>query len=151
MKLESPSFKHEGEIPPKHTCDGQNTNPPLKITEAPKEAKTLVLLMEDPDVPKTLRKDGMWDHWIVFNIPPETTDIPEGMEPLGTHGRGTANNFNYHGPCPPDKRHRYYFKLYALDCYLDLPEGCSKKKVLESMQGSILAEATLMGTYERRK
>lgn len=150
MKLES-SFKEGTEIPSKHTCDESGTSPPLKITGAPKEAKSLVLIMEDPDVPKTLRKDGMWDHWIVYNIPPETTDVPEGQEPKGTHGRGTANNMGYHGPCPPDKRHRYYFKLYALNCYLDLPEGTSKQKVLNLMQESILAETTLMGTYERKK
>ena len=81
MKLTSPAFEHEGKIPAKYTCDGENINPPLKITDIPSGAKSLVLIMDDPDVPKHLRKDGMWDHWVVFNIPPGIREIKEGEEP----------------------------------------------------------------------
>ena len=90
-----------------------------------------------------------WVHWLVFNIPPTTTEIQEGKEPAGVHGKGTSNNLNYHGPCPPDAEHRYYFKLYALDTMLNLPEGVTKKQVEEAMRGHVLAQTELMGRYER--
>jgi Raf kinase inhibitor-like YbhB/YbcL family protein len=149
MKLTSPAFNHEGKIPSKYTCDGANINPPLILFDVPAEAKSLVLIMDDPDVPKRLRADGMWDHWIVFNIPPSLTEIPEGEEPEGTHGLGTSGNLTYFGPCPPDREHRYFFKLYALNTQLNLPEKASKKQVEKAMTGHILAQAELMGKYER--
>lgn len=149
MKLTSSAFQHNGPIPPKYTCDGQNTNPPFMISEVPQNAKSLVLIMDDPDVPKHLRADGMWDHWVVFNIPASTTHIDEGREPQGIHGSGTANNQNYYGPCPPDKEHRYFFKLYALDTVLTLPAKSTKKQVENAMEGHIIAKTELIGTYER--
>lgn len=151
MKLTSPVFKHEGKIPLKYTCDGENINPPLTITDVPSGTKSMVLIMDDPDVPKYLRKDGMWDHWIVFNIPPGLRDVKEGKEPEGVHGIGTGGNLKYSGPCPPDREHRYFFKLYALDTELNLPEKATKQHVEKAMEGHILAQTQLMGQYERVK
>ena len=149
MQLVCEAFLNEGEIPEVYTCDGDNIHPPLKILGVPEGARSLVLVMDDPDVPKTLRPDGMFDHWLVWNIPPETTFIPEGEEPQGVVGNNTRGNRGYTGPCPPDREHRYFFKLYALDRKLDLPQSSSKQELEESMQGAILAECSLMGRYNR--
>ncbi len=149
MKLTSPVFEQGGKIPAKYTCDGENINPPLTISDVPSETKSLVLIMEDPDVPKRLRADGMWDHWIVFNMPPNLTKIEEGKEPEGIHGIGTSKNLDYYGPCPPDREHRYFFKLYALNIQLNLPEKAAKQQVERAMENHILAKAELMGRYER--
>jgi Raf kinase inhibitor-like YbhB/YbcL family protein len=149
MFLTSPAFSHEGRIPSKYTCDGENISPPLSIGDVPESAKSLVLLMDDPDVPTHIREDGIWDHWVVFNIPPGTTNIPEGVNPPGTIGNNTRDVAAYGGPCPPDREHRYFFKLFALNAMLDIPEGTSKKDVLAGMEGHITAHATLMGRYER--
>ncbi len=150
MKLTSSVFKNGGLIPSEFTCDGPNICPPLAIDDVPAEAKSLVLIMDDPDVPKNLRPDGMWDHWVVFNIPPHLRKIKKGIEPEGTHGKGTGGNQNYYGPCPPDREHRYFFKLYALNTKLDLPAGSTKKQVEEAMAGHIITHTELMGRYERR-
>ena len=149
MKLSSPVFEHGGKIPSKYTCNGENINPPLKISGVPSGAKSLVLIMEDPDVPKNLRPDGMWDHWIVFNILPDTSEIREGLEPQGIHGQGTGGNFEYMGPCPPDREHRYFFKLFALDSNLDLGKGAKKAEVQKAMEEHVLETAQLMGLYEQ--
>ena len=149
MKLTSTAFGHQEKIPSKYTCDGANISPPLSISDVPSQAKSLVLIMDDPDVPKRLRKDGMWDHWVVFNIPASLTEIKEGEEPEGTHGIGTSNNLDYNGPCPPDREHRYFFKLYALDTELKLPEQAKKQQVEKAMEGHVLAKTELMGRYER--
>lgn len=149
MKLISPAFAHQGKIPAKYTCDGENVNPPLRISDVPAQAKSLVLIMDDPDVPKHLRADGMWDHWIIFNLPSSLTEITEGKEPEGVHGIGTSNNLDYFGPCPPDREHRYFFKLYALDSLLSLSERATKKQVEKAMEDHILAQAELIGRYER--
>jgi len=149
MKLSSSAFEEGGRIPSKYTCDSDNVNPSLEISDVPSGAKALALIMEDPDVPKNLRPDGMWDHWIVFNIPPDTSQIPEGKEPQGTHGEGTSGNQNYNGPCPPDREHRYFFKLFALDSTLELKEKATKPELEKAMEGHILEKTELMGTYER--
>lgn len=149
MQLTSPAFAHGGRIPAKFTCDGPNICPPLEISGVPAEARSLVLIMDDPDVPKHLRADGMWDHWVVFNLASSLTTIAEGQEPRGTRGVGTGGNLNYYGPCPPDREHRYFFKLYALDTMLDLKEKATKHQVEAAMQNHILAQHTLMGLYER--
>jgi Raf kinase inhibitor-like YbhB/YbcL family protein len=150
MKLTSSAFQNEGKIPAKYTCDGKNINPPLSISDVPEKAKSLALLMDDPDVPKKLRKDGMWDHWVVFNIPVDVREISEGREPAGTPGKGTNGETGYFGPCPPDREHRYFFRLYALDTYLDLPEGSGKSSVKEAMKEHIIDQDILMGRYERQ-
>ena len=118
MKMSSNSF--DGKIPSKFTCDGENINPSLSISNVSSEAQSLVLIMDDPDAIKPA--DKVWDHWIVWNIPVTTTFIEEGKEPEGVHGTGNGGNTYYIGPCPPDKEHRYFFKLYALDITLDLEE-----------------------------
>ncbi len=150
MKLNSPAFGHEGKIPTQYTCDGENINPPLSILEVPGATQSLVLIMEDPDVPKNLKEDGMWDHWVIFNIPPDLREILEGKEPEGTAGTGTNGEPGYYGPCPPDREHRYFFKLFALDTKLELPEGATKAEVEKAMNGHILDETHLMGRYERK-
>jgi Raf kinase inhibitor-like YbhB/YbcL family protein len=149
MKLISSAFEHEGKIPAKYTCDGENVNPPLSILEVPADARSLVLLMEDPDVPKDLKEDGMWDHWVVFNMPPDLREIVEGNEPRGIGGIGTNGKKGYAGPCPPDREHRYFFRLYALDTTLQLPDNPTKTDVQNAMAGHILEHAELMGRYER--
>lgn len=148
MRLSSPAFEHDGAIPRKYTCEGDNVSPPLRISDVPDGVASLVLIMDDPDVPLALREDGMWDHWIVYDIPPDVRMLKEGEEPPGTHGLGTADNLDYFGPCPPDTEHRYYFKVYALDTDLNLPERASKQQVEEMMQGHVLDQAELMGRYE---
>lgn len=149
MQLLSSAFKHMGSIPLKYSCDGSGINPELIIKEVPPHAKSLVLIMDDPDVPASVRKDCMWDHWIVFNIPPTTTHIPENSIPQGIICKNTGGGLCYQGPCPPDREHRYFFKLYALDCELDLSEGASKSQVEKAMQGHIIAQTELMGKYKR--
>ena len=146
LKLTSSSFKHNGEIPPKYTCDGEGVSPALFISEVDPNAKSLVLIMDDPDAPT-----GTWDHWIKFNISTSTTEIKEGEEPDGVSGVGTSGNRDYHGPCPPDRQHRYFFKLFSLDTELELPEGATKKHVEEAMEGHILQETKLIGLYERNQ
>lgn len=149
MKLTSPAFEHGGKIPSTYTCDGKNINPPLIISDVPAGTATLTLVMDDPDVPKHLRADGMWDHWIVFNISPRTHTVREGEEPSGAHGVGTGGDVKYQGPCPPDREHRYFFKLYALDIELDVPEKATKQQLEEAMEGHIIEKAELMGRYTR--
>jgi len=151
MKLTSPAFDNNGKITSKYTCDGAGISPPLKISDVPVNAKALVLIMDDPDIPAFVKekfKIEMWDHWILFNIPAGTKEIQEGKS-VGTKGKGTYPHLNYGSPCPPDKEHRYFFKLYALDAKLDLPEGATKAQVEEAMQGHILAKTELIGRYER--
>ncbi|MDE3046296.1 MAG: YbhB/YbcL family Raf kinase inhibitor-like protein [Verrucomicrobiota bacterium] len=150
MHLTSSAFPAEGKIPSLYTCEGKNINPPLEFHDVPAAAKALVLLMDDPDVPRDRRPDGMWDHWVVFNIPPATRSIAEHTPPPGIQGANTDGKNSYYGPCPPDREHRYFFKLYALDTLLHLAPGATKKQVEHAMQGHILAQAELMGRYEKR-
>lgn len=149
MKITSPDFENNGRIPSKFTCDGENINPCLEIHNAPSEAKSLILIMDDPDVPEYVRKDKMYVHWVVYDMPPDTEIIPEDSVPQGKIGRGTSGEANYTGPCPPDREHRYFFKLYALDHFTGLAPGATKEKVEKAMEGHILAKAELIGKYER--
>jgi Raf kinase inhibitor-like YbhB/YbcL family protein len=149
MKIESPTFKDGKSIPRKYTCQGVDINPPLIVSEVPKEAKSLALIMDDPDVPERIRADRMWVHWVAYNIDPKTTEIQEGAPSLGTQGKNTGGQNRYMGPCPPDREHRYFFKLYALDSKLSLKEGATKEELLKAMEGHILEEAQLMGRYEQ--
>ncbi len=142
MILQSTAFQENDPIPQKYTCDGEDVNPQLNIDDIPDTAETLVLIVDDPDAPgKT------WDHWLVFNIDP-VSEIAEDSVP----GKQATNDFNkedYGGPCPPGGTHRYYFRLYALDTTLALEEGVSRNELEEAMQGHIVDEAELMGTYSR--
>ena len=109
-----------------------------------------MLILDDPDVPESVRKERMWDHWVVFNMPPETTHIEENSQPPGIPGKNTGGGLNYQGPCPPDREHRYFFKLYALDTELSLPKGATKAEVEKAMQSHILNQTELMGRYKRQ-
>lgn len=149
MKLTSIAFAHDGLIPQFFTCDGKNTHPPLAFHEVPAETQTLALIMDDPDVPRDRIPDGVFDHWVVFNIPPKTTGVSENGELPGTYGVNTAGKNAYAGPCPPDREHRYFFRLYALDTHIALTKGATKKELLEAMDGHIIAEAELMARYNR--
>jgi len=151
MKLSSPAFKNHGIIPSLYTCEGKNISPSLEISNVPPNAKSLVLIMDDPDVPLNLRPDGMWDHWILFNILPSVHKIKENSTPLCSFGKTTFGHTCYGGPCPPDREHRYFFKLYALDTLLNIPSGSTKKEIEKAMQGHILEEAQLIGLYEKGK
>lgn len=130
-------------IPAVYTCDGQDVSPPLAISAIPQRTQTLVLIVEDPDAPA-----GTFDHWIAYDIPP-THEIEEGVTDLGTPGRNSSGEVGYTGPCPPSGTHRYFFRVYALDTELGLPEGASKQEVLDASERYILGEGTLVGTYSR--
>ncbi|MCB1181448.1 MAG: YbhB/YbcL family Raf kinase inhibitor-like protein [Chlamydiia bacterium] len=147
MKLTSGAFSDGENIPRVYTCQGKNINPPLAISNVPTEAKSLVLLMDDPDVPEYIRASRMYDHWVVFNIDPKTSMIEENKGPFATMGQNTGGTNEYQGPCPPDREHRYFFKLYALDVLLDLSDGSTKAQVEKAMKGHILDQTTLMGRY----
>lgn len=147
LRLSSPAFEHKGAIPLRYTCDGEETSPPLHIGGVPGNARSLALVMEDPDAPR-----GTFDHWVLWNIPPETQVIAENDWP--EQARAGTNSFRkqtYGGPCPPSGMHRYFFTLYALDTRLDLPPGTDKHRLGEAMHGHVLDTAVLMGTYTRNK
>ncbi|OGG60632.1 kinase inhibitor [Candidatus Kaiserbacteria bacterium RIFCSPHIGHO2_01_FULL_56_24] len=153
FSLTSPAFANGESIPAKYTCDGERTlNPPLTFHDIPNGTQSLVLIMEDPDVPRALKPDGMFDHWVLFNIAPFVSQIPEG-ESSGLQGLNGSGGHGYSGPCPPSEHepseHRYFFRLYALDRELALPYGVSKQKVFEAMEGHMLAETELMGRYRK--
>ncbi|HUX35879.1 MAG TPA: YbhB/YbcL family Raf kinase inhibitor-like protein [Candidatus Paceibacterota bacterium] len=153
MDITSSEFKNNGPIPSKFTCQGENINPELEIGGVPANAKSLALIMDDPDIPdyvKQARGIDVFDHWVVFNISPQTSLIEEGKEPDGTAGINDGGKTGYAGPCPPDKEHRYFFKLYALDSNLDLPVGSNKADVEKAMSGHIIAQAELIGTYVKK-
>lgn len=146
MKIESTVFGNNEKIPSIYTCDGQNINPPLKISDIPANAKSMALIMDDPDAPR-----GTFVHWVVWNINAETKEIPENTVPSesmeGITGRGMAG---YIGPCPPSGTHRYFFKLYALDDKLDLPANTDKTGLEKAMENHIIAKGELMGLYGRK-
>jgi len=149
MKIESSAFQSNKKIPSLYTCDGEDISPELIFSDVPKDAQSLVLVVEDPDVPKIIREDGMWNHWLVWNMSPNLDGIGEGEIPQGIVGKNTKGDFRYGGPCPPDKEHRYFFKLYALDIILDLSENASKEKLQRVLGGHIIEEAELIGLYNR--
>lgn len=145
MHLTSPAFKHNEQIPAKYTCDGADVNPPFEITEIPGGAKSLVLIVDDPDAPR-----GDWVHWIVWNILPDTASIAENSVPTGAmEGTTDFDRTGWGGPCPPSGTHRYQFKLYALDALLNLPSSANKKDVEAALQAHVLAQTMLIGQYKR--
>lgn len=150
MKITSPAFQHEGMIPPKYTCKGEDKSPQLNWENAPANVKSFVLICDDPDAPI-----GTWDHWILFNIPPTANQLEEGIPPKAElpdgskHGKNSWGRTDYGGPCPPFGTHRYFFKLYALDTILNLKSGASKKDVLKAMDNHILEQAELMGKFKK--
>lgn len=147
MKLTSPAFEHNTLLPARFTCDGDNHNPPLHIEHVPEETKSLALIVEDPDAPV-----GLFVHWTIWNIDPTQTDIVENSGPIGaTEGVTGFGTHGYGGPCPPSGTHRYFFKLFALDTTLDLPETATRRELERSMAPHIIETAELMGLYERKK
>lgn len=148
LTLTSSAFENGGVIPVKYTCDGENSSPPLKVTNTYESIDSFVLIMDDPDAVKPA--GHVWDHWVVFNIPPTSFELGEGENPQGILGVNSGGMLAYGGPCPPDGEHRYFFKLYGISGMLELPEGVTKKQVEEAIQGRSVAEATLMGRYTRQ-
>jgi Raf kinase inhibitor-like YbhB/YbcL family protein len=146
MKLSSSVFTNGENIPIRYTCDGEDVNPPLFISGVPEGARSLALVMDDPDAPA-----GLWVHWTVWNIDPRTVEIPEDSVPAGAEqGLTSSGRREYGGPCPPDREHRYFFRLYALDTKLDLdPLQTGKDELKEAIHGHVLAQAELMGRYDR--
>jgi Raf kinase inhibitor-like YbhB/YbcL family protein len=145
LVVKSPVFENNQLIPAKYTCDGDNVNPPLTIEGVPEGAKSLVLIVDDPDCPT-----GTWNHWLVWNIPSTTRKIEENKVP-GTEGISTYRKHAYGGPCPPSGTHRYFFKVYALDAKLDLTANAEKKDVEKAMESHVLAEGELVGLYRRSR
>lgn len=151
MNIESSSFAQGHPIPQKCTCEGGDASPQVHWSNAPQGTKTFALIVDDPDAPA-----GIWVHWVIYNIPAGTHELPVGMgkgttTSAGTQGLNDFRKIGYGGPCPPSgKPHRYFFKLYALDTDLPVKPRGTKKDVEAAMQGHILANAVLIGTYQRR-
>ncbi|MFB6226253.1 MAG: YbhB/YbcL family Raf kinase inhibitor-like protein [Candidatus Paceibacteria bacterium] len=145
MQLSSPAFNHEGEIPPKYTCDGEDINPRLKIDNIPDRAKSLALIVDDPDAP-----GGTFTHWTMWNIDTDIESIEEDSVPEGAIQGGTDfGDTGYGGPCPPSGTHRYFFKLYALGEEVNLNSGASKSDLESAIKERVVDSAELMGQYSR--
>ena len=143
MTITSQAFIHEGFIPVRYTCEGDDINPPLDIANIPEEAKSLALIVEDPDAPR-----GTWVHWTVWNIP-----VTHHLKEHAVHGTEGWNDFRRHawgGPCPPSGTHRYFFKVYALDSLLDLPGGSKKEDLENAMSSHIVAFGEIIGLYKKQ-
>lgn len=156
LKLTSTAFAHEGAIPAVHTCEGQDVSPPLAWSGVPPQAKSLVLIVDDPDAPDPAAPKMTWVHWVLYNIPPSATGLPQGVAPkqlpAGTlQGTSDFRRTGYGGPCPPIGRHRYFHKLYALDTVLPDLKHPHNADVEQAMKGHVLEQAVLMGTYQKSR
>ncbi|HEX2447782.1 MAG TPA: YbhB/YbcL family Raf kinase inhibitor-like protein [Methyloceanibacter sp.] len=150
LTLTSSAFQAGGKIPSKYTCEGEDISPPLAIDGVPDGAKSLAIIVDDPDAPDPKAPKRVWVHWVVHNLPPGTKSLAEAAAlPQGAvAGTNDSKQNSYHGPCPPIGRHRYFHKLYALD--ITLPPAPLTKPALEAaMKGHVLAQAELMGTYQK--
>lgn len=155
MRIESPAFNDNMPIPSRYTEDDRNVSPPLSLSGVPREARELALLVEDPDAPTP----KPWVHWLLAKIPPSTTDLPEGLStgrsfrcpPFGAEGQNSWGKPGYRGPAPPKGHgtHHYHFRLYALREPLDLADGFRKDDLMTAMRGKLIAQADMVGTYER--
>jgi Raf kinase inhibitor-like YbhB/YbcL family protein len=153
MTLNSPVFKQNGHIPSRYNCEGEDVSPPLAWEGVPDGAKSLVLIIDDPDAPDPNAPKTVWVHWVVYNIPPDSESLSENagktrLPPGALLGLNDFKKMGYGGPCPPIGRHRYFHKLYALDIRLDL-RGATKSQIERAMQGHVLASAELIGTYQK--
>ena len=152
ITIESAAFQDGGMIPGKYTCDGADISPPLSWSGIPEGTLSIALISDDPDAPM-----GTWVHWVLYDLPPGITKLPEGvptkksLENGGKQGTNDFGRIGYGGPCPPGGTHRYFFKLYALDKELNLEPGATKAQLLKEMKGHILAEGRLMGKYSRSR
>ncbi len=145
LKVSSPAFQNNTNIPSKYTCDGLNINPPLKIENIPKETKSLAIVFDDIDAPK-----GSYVHWILWNINPNIKEIKENLIPEGAIvGLNGFKKNNYSGPCPPRRAHRYVFRIYALDTHLQIDRSSTKSELEKAMEGHIIDRVELMGIYKR--
>ncbi|MCK5259661.1 MAG: YbhB/YbcL family Raf kinase inhibitor-like protein [Candidatus Omnitrophica bacterium] len=156
LSIESTAFVHEGEIPSKYTCQGEDIAPSLEWEGVSEDAVSLVLIVDDPDAPDPAAPKMTWVHWVVYNILLDTTGFPEGatlmdIPETARNGLNDWHRSGYRGPCPPIGRHRYFFKLYALDILLPEMKAPAKSDIEAAMEGHIIAEAVLMGTYEKTK
>lgn len=148
--LTSPDFTNGESIPERFSCDGEDSSPALAWSDAPEGTKTFALIMDDPDAP--MKK---WVHWLLYNIPANKSELPHAVAseerlPDGSlQGRNSWHQIGYGGPCPPSGVHRYFFKLYALDCTLELEAGADKQALVQAMENHILAKADMMGIYKR--
>jgi Raf kinase inhibitor-like YbhB/YbcL family protein len=146
LKISSTAFSNNGMIPAKYTCDGADVNPQLAIEGVPENAKSLALIVDDPDASR-----GTWVHWVVWNIDPKTKEIAEGSVPKGAQqGMSDFRKPDYGGPCPPSGTHRYFFKLYALDTLLGLGKSATKADLEKSMKDHILTQVQIIGLYRRK-
>jgi Raf kinase inhibitor-like YbhB/YbcL family protein len=151
MQVTSSAFIEGGMIPARYTADGQDISPPLQFSDIPTQTKSLAIISDDPDAPM-----GTWVHWVVWNLPPQK-DIPENMPPIPQspdgirQGTTDFGKIGWGGPAPPSGTHRYYFRVYALDCTLELKAGARRFDVEKAMKGHILAEGCLMGKYKRMR
>ena len=156
LTLTSTSFQHEGMIPQRHTCEGEDISPQLAWTGVPADTQSLVLIMDDPDAPDPQAPKMTWVHWVVYNLPAKTTQLPEGVAaadlPAGTlQGLNNWERTGYGGPCPPIGKHRYFHKLFALDTRLADLNNPDKAALEKAMQGHVLAHAELMGLYQKQR
>lgn len=154
MKLESPAFPPGGSIPVRHTCDGIDCSPELRWSGAPPGTQSFVLIVDDPDAPDPAAPQRVWVHWVLYNLPADCTGLPEAVPPHqlppGTlEGKNDWNRTGYGGPCPPIGRHRYFHKLYALDTRLPNLHLPTKAELLKAMEGHVLEQVEIVGTYER--
>jgi Raf kinase inhibitor-like YbhB/YbcL family protein len=153
MELTSIAFAPQGSIPRRFTCEGDDVSPPLAWARVPPGARSLVLIVDDPDAPDPAAPQRTWVHWVLYNIAADASGLPEGGQPLPTGTHEGLNDWQRHGwggPCPPIGRHRYFFKLYALDTALpELPRP-TKAALEQAMHGHVLAQASLIGTYRKR-
>jgi len=145
LTLTSDAFANGQSIPAKYSCIGKNISPALAWDEPPASTKSFALIVDDPDAPM-----GTWVHWVLFNIQSNTGSLRENADSSAmSAGKNSSGNTRYDGPCPPSGTHRYFFKLYALDSTLSLSPGATKEQVLKAMEGHILAQAELMGTFSK--
>ena len=146
IKITSSAFHEGGNIPSQFTCDGSDTSPPLQIAGVPTGAKSLVLIVDDPDAP-----GGLFTHWLIWNISPQTSSIPEGSATKGIQGANDFGKSGYRGPCPPPGTHRYSFKIFALDRELDLRPGAKRTQLDSAMKGHVIGQGEIVGRYARKK
>jgi Raf kinase inhibitor-like YbhB/YbcL family protein len=146
LQVTSSAFKDGGDIPSKFSCDGANTSPPLQISDVPAGAKTLVLIVDDPDA-----SSGLFTHWMAWNLSPQTGIVAEGSAPGGVRGTNDFGKSGYGGPCPPSGSHRYYFRVFALDRKLDLSSGAKRSQLNAAMKGHVIGQGELVGRYSRKK
>lgn len=155
MSIMSGTFMHGRDIPARHTCDGKDTSPPLAWVGVPSASKSLVLIADDPDAPDPAAPQVTWVHWLLYNIPPGTHELAEGITPASLPA-GTLQGINdwqrtgYGGPCPPTGRHRYYFKLYALDKVLPDLRKPGREILDKAMKGHVLDQCSMLGYYQRQ-